>query len=321
MTTPDPWMALRAHTMARIALGRTGASLPTAEWLRFAEAHALARDAVHTPLDVAALVAALRHHGIEPAVVASAAPDRGTYLRRPDLGRRLDDASAAALAPGPGGLAVVLADGLSARAAQSHALPLLLALRAHLEAAGDALGTVAVATQARVALGDEVGERVQAGAVLVLIGERPGLSSPDSLGAYLTWAPRRGATASATSVPRASRRRRPRPGWPGCSARPAVSAPRGWPSRTRATWPVPSWASDTSHAPQRGFRDRPTRDPPAHPADLASRVRCPGGGVRRRVISLNLPGAEAQKIGIGIPALEGGMSLRSHVVQRVRATP
>ncbi|MFN9746369.1 MAG: ethanolamine ammonia-lyase subunit EutC [Betaproteobacteria bacterium] len=192
MTTPDPWAALRAHTLARIALGRTGASLPTAEWLRFAEAHALARDAVHTPLDVAALVAALRHHGVEPAVVASAAPDRATYLRRPDLGRRLDAASAAALAPGPGGLAVVLADGLSARATQSHALPLLLALRAHLEAAGEALGTVAVATQARVALGDEVGERVQAGAVLVLIGERPGLSSPDSLGAYLTWAPRRG---------------------------------------------------------------------------------------------------------------------------------
>ncbi len=192
MTTPDPWAALRAHTLARIALGRTGASLPTVEWLRFAEAHALARDAVHTPLDVAALVAALRHHGVEPAVVASAAPDRATYLRRPDLGRRLDAASAAALAPGPGGLAVVLADGLSARATQAHALPLLLALRGHLEAAGDALGIVAVATQARVALGDEVGERVQAGAVLVLIGERPGLSSPDSLGAYLTWAPRRG---------------------------------------------------------------------------------------------------------------------------------
>ena len=192
MTSPDPWAALRAHTLARIALGRTGASLPTAEWLRFAEAHALARDAVHTPLDVAALVAALRHHGVEPAVVASAAPDRATYLRRPDLGRRLDAASAAALTPGPGGLAVVLADGLSARATQAHALPLLLALRGHLEAAGDALGTVAVATQARVALGDEIGERVQAGAVLVLIGERPGLSSPDSLGAYLTWAPRRG---------------------------------------------------------------------------------------------------------------------------------
>jgi ethanolamine ammonia-lyase small subunit len=196
MTAPDPWTALRRHTLARIALGRTGASLPTAEWLRFAEAHALARDAVHTPLDVPALMVALHHHGIEPALVASAAPDRATYLRRPDLGRRLADASAAALVPGSGGLTVVLADGLSARATQAHALPLVLALRAHLEAVGDvagvALRAVVVATQARVALGDEVGERLGADAVLVLIGERPGLSSPDSLGAYLTWAPRRG---------------------------------------------------------------------------------------------------------------------------------
>jgi ethanolamine ammonia-lyase small subunit len=192
MSAPDPWTALRRHTLARIALGRTGASLPTAEWLRFAEAHALARDAVHTPLDVPALVAALRHHGIEPAVVASAAADRATYLRRPDLGRRLAEASAASLTAGAAGLAVVLADGLSARATQAHAMPLLLALRAHLETAGEGLGAVVVATQARVALGDEVGERLAARAVLVLIGERPGLSSPDSLGAYLTWAPRRG---------------------------------------------------------------------------------------------------------------------------------
>jgi ethanolamine ammonia-lyase small subunit len=178
--------------MARIALGRSGVSLPTAEWLRFAEAHALARDAVHTSLDVTALAAGLRHHGIEPAVVASAAADRATYLRRPDLGRRLCDADAALLMPASGDLAVVLADGLSARATQAHALPLLLALRAHLEAAGDSIGAVVVATQARVALGDEVGERLGARAVLVLIGERPGLSSPDSLGAYLTWAPRVG---------------------------------------------------------------------------------------------------------------------------------
>ncbi len=189
--TPDPWTALRAHTMARIALGRAGVSLPTAEWLRFAEAHALARDAVHTPLDVQVLVDVLRRHGFEPAVVASAAPDRATYLRRPDLGRRLADGTTLP-AGDAGGLAVVLADGLSARATQAHALPLLLALRAHLEAAGDVVAHVVVATQARVALGDAVGERLGAGAVLVLIGERPGLSSPDSLGAYLTWAPRVG---------------------------------------------------------------------------------------------------------------------------------
>ncbi len=198
--TPDPWSGLRAHTMARIALGRAGASLPTAEWLRFAEAHALARDAVHTALDVPALCAALQQHRFEPGVVASAAADRATYLRRPDLGRSLAPASAAQLRPQPPGLVVVLADGLSARATQAHALPLLLALRSQLEAVGAGVGNVAgesiaaviVATQARVALGDEVGELLGARAVLVLIGERPGLSSPDSLGAYLTWAPRSG---------------------------------------------------------------------------------------------------------------------------------
>jgi ethanolamine ammonia-lyase small subunit len=191
---PDPWNSLRAHTMARIALGRAGASLPTTEWLRFAEAHALARDAVHTALDVLALCAGLQQHGFEPGVVASAAADRATYLRRPDLGRRLAHASAAQLRPQPPGLVVVLADGLSARATQVHALPLLLALRSQLEAlgTGEAIAAVVVATQARVALGDEVGERLGARAVLVLIGERPGLSSPDSLGAYLTWAPRSG---------------------------------------------------------------------------------------------------------------------------------
>lgn len=189
---PDPWTALRAHTMARIALGRAGASLPTAEWLRLAEAHALARDAVHTPLDVAALVAGLGEQAFAPAVVASAAPDRATYLRRPDLGRRLAAGASDALPPATGGLAVVLADGLSARATQRHALPLLVALRAQLRAAGEGIASVVVATQARVALGDEIGERLGARAVLVLIGERPGLSSPDSLGAYLTWAPRTG---------------------------------------------------------------------------------------------------------------------------------
>jgi ethanolamine ammonia-lyase small subunit len=193
---PDPWSGLRAHTMARIALGRAGASLPTTEWLRFAEAHALARDAVHTALDVPALCAGLQQHGFEPGVVGSAAADRATYLRRPDLGRRLAPASAAQLRPQPPGLVVVLADGLSARATQAHALPLLRALRSQLKAAGEGAGesiaAVVVATQARVALGDEVGELLGARAVLVLIGERPGLSSPDSLGAYLTWAPRRG---------------------------------------------------------------------------------------------------------------------------------
>jgi ethanolamine ammonia-lyase small subunit len=196
---PDPWTALRAHTAARIALGRAGASLPTAEWLRFAQAHALARDAVHAPFDSAALAGELAQQAWACTVVESAAPDRATYLRRPDLGRRLSARSAALLAalpPAGGAVAVVVGDGLSAQAAQRHALPLLLELRARLEGQGNtgamALGPLLLAHQARVALGDEVGGLLGARAVLVLIGERPGLSSPDSLGAYLTWAPQPG---------------------------------------------------------------------------------------------------------------------------------
>ncbi|MGN6526589.1 MAG: ethanolamine ammonia-lyase subunit EutC [Burkholderiaceae bacterium] len=203
-TPPDPWTMLRRHTPARIALGRAGASLPTAEVLRFAAAHAAARDAVHEPLDVDTLAAALRGIGLEPLVAASRAAGRADYLARPDLGRRLDDASRAALeaapraaAPGP---CVVVADGLSAVAAQRHAVPLVAALRAALAEPVDgpavALGPVVVATQARVALGDEIGAALGAPLVLVLIGERPGLSSPDSLGAYLTWAPAPGRVDS-----------------------------------------------------------------------------------------------------------------------------
>ncbi|MDP2006711.1 MAG: ethanolamine ammonia-lyase subunit EutC [Rubrivivax sp.] len=199
MTAPDPWAPLRRHTVARIALGRAGASLPTAAWLRFSVAHALARDAVHLAFDTDTLAASLHHHGFDTVTLESAAPDRATYLRRPDLGRRLSPRSAAllrALPPAQGGavceLAVLVGDGLSARAAQAHALPLLQELRPRLEAQGQPPGAVALARQCRVALGDEFGALKHARAVLVLIGERPGLSSPDSLGAYLTWAPRVG---------------------------------------------------------------------------------------------------------------------------------
>lgn len=195
MSAPDPWAALRRHTAARIALGRAGASLPTAEWLRFSLAHALARDAVHLPFDAATLAVDLQRHGFDAVRLESAAPDRATYLRRPDLGRRLSARSAAllpALAGGGSELAVVIGDGLSARAVHAHALPLLQELRPRLEAQGQPPGTVALVQQCRVALGDEVGALLGARAVLVLIGERPGLSSPDSLGAYLSWAPRVG---------------------------------------------------------------------------------------------------------------------------------
>ena len=189
----DPWSALRRHTPARISLGRAGTSLPTHEVLRFAAAHAGARDAVHLPLDVEALLSELSAPGPAPVHVASRAGSRVEYLTRPDLGRQLDAASRDALdAAAPGGLCVVVADGLSAIAAQRHAAPPL----AELARAGVAADQVVVATQARVALGDEIGERVGAALVLVLIGERPGLSSPDSLGAYLTWAPKAGCVDS-----------------------------------------------------------------------------------------------------------------------------
>jgi ethanolamine ammonia-lyase small subunit len=199
-TTPDPWHTLRRHTAARIALGRAGVSLPTTEWLRFAQAHALARDAVHLPFGVDALGAALHSHAFEVIVSGSAAADRATYLTRPDLGRRLPEGEAERLAALPAGgadVALVVGDGLSARGVHGHAVPLLLELRPRLEAAGFTLGAVVLARQCRVALGDPIAQARGAQAVIVLLGERPGLSSPDSLGAYLTWQPRPGTPDSA----------------------------------------------------------------------------------------------------------------------------
>ncbi len=187
----DPWADLRRHTPARIALGRSGAGMPTAEVLRLSAAHAQARDAVHVALDTQALEAALQAQGLRTLQVASRAASRDEYLRRPDLGRRLAEADAQrleALAAAPADLVVVLADGLSALAAQRHGLPVIGALR---QALGDGLrwAPVVLATQARVALADEIGALLGARIALILLGERPGLSSPDSLGAYLTWAP------------------------------------------------------------------------------------------------------------------------------------
>jgi ethanolamine ammonia-lyase small subunit len=193
---PDPWTMLRRHTNARIALGRAGSSLPTAPLLAFELAHAQARDAVHQPLDTAALDASLRAAGFDTLAVQSAAPDRDRYLRRPDLGRLLDDASAARLSAHADAsadeidLVFVAADGLSAFAAQRHVGPLLASLRGKLD--GWTLAPVVIATQARVALGDRIGELLRATIVVVMIGERPGLSSPDSLGLYVTYAPRAG---------------------------------------------------------------------------------------------------------------------------------
>jgi len=174
---------LRSFTPARVALGRTGHSLPTAELLRFRLDHARARDAVYEPLDPASL-------GIPHILLRSAAPDRATYLRRPDLGRRL--CAESRLDRADYDAAIVIADGLSAPAVHRHAVPLLDALLPKL--ADWKVAPFCVALQARVAIGDEIGERLGARLVVVLIGERPGLTSPDSLGIYVTWDPRPGRT-------------------------------------------------------------------------------------------------------------------------------
>ena len=228
--TPNPWGALRQLTAARIALGRAGVSLPTQPQLAFQLAHAQARDAVHLALDTEALRAALAglmHEGGEALALHSAAPDRDTYLQRPDLGRRLSADSRALLlarlsadhqarvALDPAGsttsgtassrpdddathrlhdVAFVVADGLSALAIGSHAVPFLSRLVPALQAEGWSVAPLTVVSQGRVAVADEVGQLLRARLVVILIGERPGLSSPDSMGLYLTWMPRVGLT-------------------------------------------------------------------------------------------------------------------------------
>ena len=194
-TPPDPWRRLAALTPARIGLGRAGSGLPTREVLAFALAHARARDAVHTPLEAEAVTGQIAALGLATVQVESRAADRETYLRRPDLGRTLSPASHAALVrDGEIDLAIVVADGLSSAAVHAHAALVIAALLPHAAREGWRLGPVVVARQARVALGDEIGEALGARAVAVLVGERPGLSAPDSLGIYLTHGPRPGRT-------------------------------------------------------------------------------------------------------------------------------
>jgi ethanolamine ammonia-lyase small subunit len=193
----DRWSALAALTPARIALGRAGVSLPTREVLAFALDHARARDAVHIPFDAADLAHRLEALGFETLEVDSAAADRPTYLRRPDLGRRLAPQSRARLESrtmAETDVQVIVADGLSSTAVHAHAEPLLSALASHAKARGWRIGPVVLAHQARVALGDEIGQLTGARFVVLLVGERPGLSAADSLGAYLTFAPRIGRT-------------------------------------------------------------------------------------------------------------------------------
>lgn len=188
------WQRLRQFTPARIGLGHSSAHLATRDQLAFQLAHAAARDAVHTPFDGAGTCAALEARGFEAVLLHSSAQDRITYLTRPDLGRCLDAASRWELDKRTAGcdVAFVIADGLSALAVHHHAVSLIEVLVPLLN--GWRIGPIAVVEGGRVAVGDEIGEALGADSVLVMIGERPGLSSPDSLGAYVTWAPRVGRT-------------------------------------------------------------------------------------------------------------------------------
>jgi ethanolamine ammonia-lyase small subunit len=188
---------LRRLTPARVGLGRSGAGLPTEALLAFTLDHARARDAVHATFDVAGLMTGLGHLGLQAAEVRSRASDRKDYLRRPDLGRMLDEASRQLLEScngGPRQLAIVIGDGLSPSAVNTHAIELLHSLVPRLASDGIDIGCAVVASGARVALGDEIGAILGVNMLLMLIGERPGLSTPDSLGAYLTFGPRIGRT-------------------------------------------------------------------------------------------------------------------------------
>jgi ethanolamine ammonia-lyase small subunit len=195
---PDPWTALRRHTPARIALGRAGGSIPTSELLDFAMAHAAARDAVRSELDFDALQQALGPAGLSIVRLRTSVPDRPNYLLRPDLGRCLDDASRLALqavhSAQPSDVAIIISDGLSAMAAQTHAPAVVKHLVPMLRSTGLSLAPLSLVRFGRVAVQDEIGSMLGVRVALILLGERPGLGTPDSLGAYLVHSPRQGNT-------------------------------------------------------------------------------------------------------------------------------
>lgn len=197
----DPARSLRRFTDARVALGRSGTSLPTAAHLAFLHDHARARDAVWSAADMEGLANALHAAGLASITIDSAAPDRATYLRRPDLGRRLGDGARTTLQQnGVSGhplIGIIIADGLSALAVDLNAAPITIGLIRTLTADGHPLAPVILARQGRVAIGDAVGEVLGLDLAVVLIGERPGLSAADSLGCYITWQPRPGTADAA----------------------------------------------------------------------------------------------------------------------------
>jgi len=199
VVTGDPWSRLRQYTPARIALGHSGTSLPTKPHLEFQLAHARARDAVHHPLDVPALKKRLEAMGHEPVTLESRAENRPTYLQRPDKGRRLSEVSVETLKSlpkptAPYDVVFVICDGLSALAIEENAVKFLDVMLPSLAKSEWNIAPLCVVKEGRVAIGDEIGEILHARLVAVLIGERPGLSSPDSMGLYMTLSPRVGLT-------------------------------------------------------------------------------------------------------------------------------
>ena len=196
----DPWGALRSFTDARIALGRSGVSLPLGESLSFRLDHARARDAVHAPFQGEELIRELEQGGLECVELRSAVSGRDEYLTRPDKGRRLSQDSRVLLLEHPRkgfDVCLVVSDGLSSRAVHENAAPFVRAFARALEPSGLTLSPVCVVRDGRVAVADEIGELLEAKLSVILIGERPGLSSPNSLGVYLTWGPRVGNTDEA----------------------------------------------------------------------------------------------------------------------------
>jgi ethanolamine ammonia-lyase small subunit len=191
---PEDVRRLKSFTMARVGLGRTGNSVATADLLDFQLAHARARDAVRGAFDPSALAMELRENGLDSLAAASAARTRDEYLRRPDLGRRLDAPSARAIQSlgGPFDIVFVIADGLTPLAVQNQAVPLLTSVIAQLDSAARHIAPIVIVMQGRVGLSDEIGALARAALGVILIGERPGLSSFDSMGVYLTWSPRPG---------------------------------------------------------------------------------------------------------------------------------
>ncbi|SFF01043.1 Ethanolamine ammonia-lyase light chain [Chitinophaga sp. CF118] len=195
----DPWSSLRAFTTARIALGRTGTAIPLREVLAFRMAHAHARDAVYSQLETSLLQEQLQPFHLPVPLLHSRATDRYEYLQRPDKGRALNAESVETLSALEHGadVAIILADGLSATAVNIHANPLLQQLLPMLKASGISVGPICLVQQGRVAIGDEIGALLKVKVTIVLIGERPGLSAADSMGAYLTYAPKPGTTDEA----------------------------------------------------------------------------------------------------------------------------